>query len=227
MPARSRVRRTSRWIVALPFALGGALLGCTVGFVGLGISAMAGGDTTRWLPIVTAGASGTFAWLYKALIIEGSGDFVRRLYMGRDGGTAPEYSLARSLEVRGHYQAALAEYAAGADEYPEDLEPLLLGARLLRSHLDRPDEALAWLQRARRLPGLAAHDEILIDREIVELYDGPLENPAGALPTLARLAERHAGTRPAEWAQGRLAAIRNSTWSAVRDDGKDRRPPDA
>lgn len=217
MPARTRVTRTSRWIVALPFAVGGAVIGSMFGFLGLGAAAMAGGEAPAWLPLATAAASGSVAWVCKAIFIEGAGDFVRRLYMGGDAGTVPEYSIARGLEVRGQYDAALAEYAAGAEEYPEDPEPLLLGARLLRGPLDRPEDALEWLHRARGLPDLAARDEILIDREIVELYDGPLGNPAGALPTLARLAERHAGTKPAAWARVRLAALRNSTWPVESD----------
>lgn len=216
--AKSKVRRTSRWIVAIPAALGGAGIGVMWGLLAVAVAGMAGGAVPGWVAVATAAASGTAAWLYRALLVEGSVDFVRRLYMGSDGGTTPEYSVARGLEARGRYEAALAEYAAGAAEYPEDPEPLLLGARLLREHLHRPQEALTWLKRARRLPDLTQRDEIRIDCDLVELYEGVLEDPAGALPILARIAERHAGTQPAQWAARRLAELRAEVWLTSHQD---------
>lgn len=216
--AKTRVRRTSRWIIALPAALGGAGIGAMWGFLAMAVAGMAGGAVPGWLPVATAAVTGTAAWLYRAVLTEGSVDLVRRLYLGSDGGTTPEYSVARGLEAHGRYEAALAEYAAGAAEYPEDPEPLLLGARLLRGDLHRPREALTWLKRARRLPDLTRREEILIDSELVELYDGPLEDPAGAIPILARIAERHAGTRPAQWAEHRLADLRAEAWRTDLED---------
>lgn len=216
--AKSRVTRTSRWIIAIPAALGGAAIGAMWGLLALAVAGMAGGTVPGWLPVATAVITGTAALLYRAILMEGSVDLVRRLYMGSDGGTTPEYSVARGLEARGRHEAALAEYAAGAAEYPEDPEPLLLGARLLRGDLHRPREALTWLERARRLPELTQREEILIDFDLVELYDGPLEDPAGAMPILARIAERHAGTQPARWAARRLAELRARVWRTGHED---------
>ena len=84
--AKSRVRKTARWLVALP---------------------------------------------------AGVGDLARRIFMGADQGTAPEYSVARGLEVRGDYEAAIAAYRGGAQTYPEEWKHLLVGARILRDHLNR------------------------------------------------------------------------------------------
>lgn len=218
MAAKSRVRRTSRWIAAAPFAAGGALIGLLFGLLGMAVAALAGGTAPAWLPLGPSIAAGATAFLLRAFFIQGSLDLFRRVYLGGDPGTTPEYSVARGLEIRGQYEAALEAYTAGAAEYPEDPEPLLLGARLLRTHLDRPGEALAWLERARRLPDLTPRDEILIDRDVVELYEGPLRNPAAALPVLARLSARHAGTKPAEWAARRLASLRTEVWQNIRDD---------
>lgn len=211
--ARSRVTRGSRWLIALPAGVGGAVFGALLGVAAAGLAGAAGGEAPVWLPAAIAGIMGTTAFLLRALLIEGSGDLARRVFLGADQGTTPEYSAARALEVRGQFEDALDAYLAGATEYPEDPEPLILAARLQRAELERPEEAIELLKRARAIPRLEPSDRIRIDRELVEAYDRGLGRPALAMPILARLAEAHASDRIGVWAAARLAAIRTALWS--------------
>lgn len=214
--ARSRVQKTPKWKRGLEWGVPGALVGLGLGFVAGELTRLAGNEFPG-APFFAAFLLGVGAWALKAFLIEGSGDLAGRVYMGADQGTSPEYSVARGHEVRGQYEAALEAYAAGAEEYPEDPEPLLAGARILAGPLKRYDDALDWLNRARKIPELTPREEVLIEREIIDLYDA-MGNPARALPLLARLAERHAGTRPAEWAARQLAHLRTELWEDTRDD---------
>jgi hypothetical protein len=216
--AKTRVRRTSRWLVALPAALGGTALGFLFGAVAIAFSGLMGGNPPTWTPLAVAAAMGGTAWLIRAIVIEGSGDLARRIFMGADQGTTPEYSVARSHQVAGRHEAALAAYMVGAEAYPDDPTPLIEGARVLRQELGRPEEAVALLGQARAIPQLDQRDENLIDQEMVDLFTGPLDQPHRALPILARMAEIRAGTRPGEWAGRRLARLRTHLWEQVGPD---------
>ncbi len=219
--AKTRQKKTSRFVAGLSWGIPGALIGLVVGMIATFFSEMAGNEPGPWTPLVAVVLIGGTAWAMKAYVVEGSGDLAKRIYMGGEEGTSPEYSVARGLALRGLHEEAVKAFAAGAEEYPEDPEPLLAGARLLRDPLGRYDEALDWLLRARRIPDMAPREQILIVQEMVDLYEGPLEDPARALPLLAEVAERHKGTRPGEWAARRLAALRTEIWENVRDDALD------
>lgn len=218
--AERKSERTPKWKRGLDWGIPAALVGLALGFVAGELTRLAGNEFTN-APIFAAFLLGVGAWSLKAFLIEGSGDLAERIYMGSDQGTSPEYSVARGHEIRGQYQLALEAYAEGADEYPDDPEPLLAGARILIDPLGRYNDALDWLHRAREIPEIKPREEILIEREIIELYAGPMEQPTKALPLLARMAERHAGTRPGEWASRQLAALRTEVWEDVRDDELD------
>jgi hypothetical protein len=222
--ARSRVRRTSRWLVALPAGLAGAVGGYLFGLGAAAFASFFGGDTPHWLPLALAGIMGATAYLLWAGVIEGAGDLIGRLLMGADEGTAPEYSAAASHEMAGRYEVALAAYLEGAEQYPDDPNPLIQGARLLGEVLNRPEESLALLLRARAIPEIQRREANTVDRELVALYTGPLGQPQRALPILARMAEREAGTRPGEWAARTLAGLRTQVWEQVRDDPAESTP---
>lgn len=221
MAAKTRQKKTSRMVVGLAWGIPGTLIGLGVGWIATVFSEMAGNEPASWTPLVAAVAIGGTAWAMKAFVIEGAGDLAQRIYMGGEEGTSPEYSVAHGLALRGQYEAAVDAFAAGAGEYPEDPEPLLAGARLLRDPLGRFEEARDWLLRARRIPDIGLREEVLVVQELVDLYDGPLEEPARAMPLLAQVKERHAGTRPGEWAARRLAALRTERWETVRRDEAD------
>lgn len=221
--AGKQTRMESRWKRALPIA---ALAGATGLGAGMLITAVAGalgGTFLLWLPLFFGLVTGVAGYLVGALAIEGTGDLVGRIYGGGNVGTRREYSHAQALAIRGDYRGALAAYEAAAVEFPADPEPLILGARVLRDALDDPEGAVAWLRRARSLPQLERSADVTIARELVDLYDGPLNEPRKALPELARIAEAYPDTTAGEWAHRQLARLRSLAWTDVKEAREDAR----
>ncbi len=120
-----------------------------------------------------------------------------------------EYSYARSLVVRGRYEEALAAYELHAIEHPEDPAPYFAAARLCRDHLERAEDAIAWLRRARADARMTDGQELLAMQEIVELYVRKLRTPRKAIPELAMLADRFPDTPAGEAARQELAEMRD------------------
>jgi tetratricopeptide (TPR) repeat protein len=120
----------------------------------------------------------------------------------------PEYSLAQSLAVRGQFDAAMRTYEDAMQEHPDDPEPCICIARILRDSLERHDDAVTWLRRARTKSGITEGEDMMVSREIAELYMFTLRSPSKATPELARLAEKFPDTPAGEWARKNLREIK-------------------
>ncbi|MDX1674146.1 MAG: hypothetical protein R3314_05015 [Longimicrobiales bacterium] len=220
--SESTGRMESRWIRAIP-------IGLLAGVVGAGAGIVIGMFTGRFDVILIIGViAGVAGYGVSALVIETTGELAARIYGGGDTGTKREYSIARMHAVRGHWDQALAAYEQAAVENPADPEPLIRGAEVLRDGLDEPDRAVEWLLRARAVPRLEPGEDITIARELVELYEGPVSEPAKALPELARLVETYPRTRTAEWAWNEMTGLREALRTAAGGaDAPETDTPDA
>lgn len=147
------------------------------------------------IPIVLAGCAGR-----AALLALGSS--------GRAPARRKEYSFAQSLVARGLFEKAIAAFEEEVARDPRDPEPYLRIGRILKDELGRPEEAATWLRKARREAEMSPGQEILLSRELVELYRNRLGRPEKALPELARVAERFGGTPDGEWAARELAQLK-------------------
>lgn len=198
-----------RTLQILVWSVPGAILG---GFLGLQLAIKAGLSPGGWVAGFLVGAAFGFAMVFfvARLIVEKAGDLAGTLYhpSGRSTPSRPEYSYAASLAVRGRVEDAIAAYEEACAENPEDPEPRLRIARLLRDELHRYEEAVLWLRRARDVARTDPGQEVLATREIVEIYVSKLGTPVRAAPDLARLAERFPGTPAGEWARRELEAVR-------------------
>jgi hypothetical protein len=92
--------------------------------------------------------------------------------------------------------------------YPDDPEPRLRLARLLRDRLQQPEQAAQWFRCALQIRSLDPALQQSLLRELTELYLHKLRDPASALPVLARLAEQHADSPTGVWARRELADIK-------------------
>lgn len=145
------------------------------------------------------------AWL----LVTKAGQAAGTIYNPSGRGTRKaEHSLAESLVARGLFEEAVEAFRDAIREDPADPGPYLRIARIHRDHLRRPEEALTWFKRARSEADPGPAVERLLSREIVELMTGPLENPLGAAPELARLAQLHPDTPEGRWAARELAEVR-------------------
>jgi tetratricopeptide (TPR) repeat protein len=171
------------------------------------------GGAFKWgLPGFVLGAALGYALVFFGVkfLVEGSGALAGKVYHP-DGDSTPhkrEYSEPQALMLRGLFQEAIDCYETYVAEFPEDPEPCIGIARIYRDHLKRYDDAVTWFRRARQATSTDRGREVLVTREIIEVYLKKLGQPERAIPELARLADRFAGTREADLAKVEIERIR-------------------
>ena len=72
-----------------------------------------------------------------------------------------------------------------------------------------PEKAAIWLRRALQETELRGRWEMVLVRELAELYRHRIGAPARAAPLLAKFAQRYEGSPEGEWARGELADIKH------------------
>jgi tetratricopeptide (TPR) repeat protein len=188
------------------WAIGFAVLFGMFGAVGSGLI----GHSPLYGFLVAGGVTFGFVMLFGLLVPKLFSDAGSGIYAPSGSSTPapPEYSLAQSLAVRGQFDAAMRTYEDAMQEHPDDPEPCIRIARILRDSLQRHEEAVTWFKRAREKNGITDGQEIMVSREISELYMFTLRSPTKAAPELARLAAKHPGTPAGEWAKTNLREIK-------------------
>ena len=181
-----------------------ALGGVSGGFLGL----LVGGFVDH--PFLGAVLGVLVAGLGPFLVSEKVGGAARVVYAptGRSMTPARDYSRAEALAVRGHFDDAIAVYQEAIYEAPSDPDPYLRIARMLADKASDPEKAAVWLQRALQETELQGRWEMVLVRELAELYRLRIGEPARAAPMLARIAERYEGSPDGEWAREELAYVK-------------------
>lgn len=196
---QARFARAFGWLGVAGLMWGG-LVGSLVGGVG---GALLGGLAG----VVLVGGGGGLVIL---LVTDRLGGMAGALY-NPSGRTTPhrhDHSYAKSLVARGAFEEAIRAYEDSVALDPADPTPYVAVARILRDELGSFEEAARWFRRARLDAQLDPGYELLVGRELVELYRGRLAQPRRAAPELARLAERFEGTPEGEWAESELRSLK-------------------
>jgi hypothetical protein len=125
---------------------GMSLLMSAIALVAGGAGGIIIADLYGFHPVIggVLGAAAGFgtAFLLTRVLGEKAGRAAGSIYFG-SGSTMPvqrEFSLAESLVVRGRLDDAVAELERGAATFPDDPEPCIRLARLLRDRCDRAEE---------------------------------------------------------------------------------------
>ncbi|HUP88295.1 MAG TPA: tetratricopeptide repeat protein, partial [Longimicrobiales bacterium] len=143
------------------------------------------------------------------MISEKTGNAAASIY-GTKGSSTPapaQYSLADSLVARGKYDDAEEAYTLLSEDFPDDPEPRVRLARLLRDKSARHADAAEWFKRALSSKTEPAV-EVAVLRELIEVYTHKLHTPEKALPYLSRVFEKHP-THPASvWARNEYQEIK-------------------
>ncbi len=188
-------------------ALIGSAPGALLGLIA-GLRAMSLSDSSLAIlyPLIgiLVGAAVIFGF---ALLISETGGKVGSALHLPSGRTTPhkaEPSQAQSLAVRGAYSEAADAYELSILEHPKDPEPYIQLARLHRDRLDDMERAVRWFRKALRDSDLSSGKEILVLREIVDIYTHRLDEPARAGPYLAQIAEKYPETPDGQWAEREL-----------------------
>ena len=209
-PSRMKDRdafETALRLKALLWSCAGAVIGFIVGAF---VAMEHGGPGSILYPFLGMLVGGGFVY-FGARFITGAAGSAGGILYNPSGSSVPyerQHSYAASLAARGEYQDALTAYELTVAEHPGEPEPYLRIARLLRDEMDRPEEAARWFRRARTETVLPPGREILVSRELIELYRSHLGKPRKAAPELARLAQRYADTPDGEWARRELAEVK-------------------
>lgn len=198
------VARAHRLKTASFAVFGGGVLGVVPGILFWAFA----GSSILYVP-VGALAGFLFVYLLVGGISGSAGALTNRLH--NPSGTIPyqqQYSHAQSLAVRGRYREALDAYELCVVQNPGEPEPYLRIARMLRDEMKEPEEAARWFRKVRTAIELPRGQELLVFRELIEIYRNRLADPARAAPELARMAERFAGTPDGEWAAAELTEVK-------------------
>lgn len=169
-----------------------------------------GGAKGLLLTLVAAAVT-TVAVFYAGLASANAGGAVVRAYTMPSGNSTPyeeQFSYQESLAARGDVAGALESYEAVIAERPEAAAPRLKAAELYARRGGDPRRAAALFREARELAGASPRDALYASSRLVDLYDGPLNEPGRALVELRRLVELHPNTDVAAGARKAIARIK-------------------
>jgi hypothetical protein len=134
-----------------------------------------------------------------------SGGFVGFLWPNR--GAAPRqasYSHIEAMAAAGDVAGALGAYEQVIAAEPDAIVPRAQAAELYARGSDHA-RAAALFAGIRRIPGCSPQHDLYATQRLIDLYDGPLDQPAKSLTELRRIIERHGGSREAPFARAALA----------------------
>ena len=126
-----------------------------------------------------------------------------------------DYSLEKSLLARGKIAEALREIETRQSARPDDPALLLFAADVYVREARDPAAAERLYLHAREVPTATKSHDYAATNRLIDLYLGPLDNPARATQELERMRDRHAGTTAAAGVEKLLQQLRgaSATWN--------------
>jgi len=122
-------------------------------------------------------------------------------------GAAPReatWSHIEAMAAAGDIPGALGAYEQVIATEPWAIVPRAQAAELYARGSDYA-RAAALFAGIRRIPACTPQQDLYATQRLIDLYDGPLGEPAKALTELRRIVERHRASREAPFAQAVLA----------------------
>jgi hypothetical protein len=118
------------------------------------------------------------------------------------------YSHIQAIAARGDIAGALKEYEAIISAEPNAVEARIQAAELYATTRTDVARAAMLYSQVRRIERVAPARDLYASQRLIDLYDGPLRQPARSLTELRRIIERHQGSREADYARATLARRR-------------------
>lgn len=128
-------------------------------------------------------------------------------------GEAPRqasYSHVEAMAAAGQVAEALGEYERVIAAEPAAIVPRAQAAELYARGSDYA-RAAALFAEIRRIPGCSPQNDLYATQRLIDLFDGPLDQPAKSLTELRRIVERHNDSREAAYARAALARRKRET----------------
>ena len=134
-------------------------------------------------------------------------------FLAPSGGGSPmadDWSYEKSLVARGRVDEAVSALEVRLANHPDDAALCLFLADVYVRSAGDAAKAERLFLRARETPGAAKAHDYLATTRLIDLYLGPLDEPARGDEELERMRRLHPGTQGALHAETALARLRSS-----------------
>ena len=141
---------------------------------------------------------------------DGAG-LVAQAFIQPSGNSTPyeqTFSYQEAMIMRGDMAGALESYEAIIAEQPTLVAPRLRAAEHYAKGTRNPGRAAELFRQVRDLPGVPLRDAVYSCSRLVDLYDGPLEEPGRAVVELRRIIELYPGSEMAKRARSALPELK-------------------
>jgi len=131
-------------------------------------------------------------------------------FLAPSGGGSPsqdDWSYEKSLLARGQVDEAVSALEVRLANHPDDVALCLFLADVHARNAGDAARAERLFLRARETPGAAKAHDYQATTRLIDLYLGPLDDPARAAAELGRMRTRHAGTQGALHAETALKRL--------------------
>jgi hypothetical protein len=141
---------------------------------------------------------------------EGAGVVVQAFVQPSGNSTPYEqsFSYQEAMIMRGDVEGALDSYEAIILEQPTLVSARLAAAEHYTRNNRNPARAAELFREIRAIPGVPLRDAIYSSSRLVDLYDGPLDEPGRALVELRRIIELYPESDMAKHARRALPALK-------------------
>jgi hypothetical protein len=175
-------------------------------------AAQGGGPSSGTLlgALVVALLLGGVAFYMGAKLADGAGAVAKSFTLPSGNSTPYEqtFSYQEAMAARGDVPGALESYEAIIAEQPLATAPRLLAAEHYARGNRNPARAAELFRAVRETPGVSTRDALYSSSRLVDLYDGPLDEPGRALVELRRIVEQHPNSRAAQQARQAIPKLK-------------------
>jgi hypothetical protein len=200
------------------FSYGLMVFGITTGAVFLLLAQ--GGMSTGWLAIVLtlviSAMLGTIVGFAGHKFATTSGA-AAKAFIWPSGDTTPyerQFSYQESLAIRGQMEEALKSYEAIITEHPGYVAPRMRAAEHYAKGSRDLKRATELFREIRAIADVSPRDKLYATSRLVDLYQGPLNDPGRALVELRRIIEEHPTSPAAKFARQALPALKERLGAA-------------
>jgi hypothetical protein len=162
------------------------------------------------LAFLIAVTIGGLTYFMGAKFGDGAGAVAKSFTMPSGNSTpyAQTFSYQEALAAKGDVAGALDSYEAVIAEQSVAILPRLQAAEHYARGNRNPQRAAALFREVREMPGVTTRDALYSSSRLVDLYDGPLNEPGRALVELRRIIEQYPDSTVATRARAALPNLK-------------------
>ncbi len=173
-----------------------------------------GGGSIGWFAIVAAlviaAILGAFVSFLGLGLAQGSGTVMKAFTLPSGDSTPYEeqFSYQEAMLARGDFDGAMESFEAVIAERPEAIGARLKAAEHYAARRRNPKRAAELFLEVRKIAGVTTRDVIYATSRLIDLYDGPLQEPGRALVEMRRVIELYPDSEVARHARKALPGLK-------------------